>query len=293
MKSVVKPLSIITTTAFVVGIIVTAIYLYNLSEKLIENSSVLDLTNIQEIKPTLNQAIIVISVVLASGLAALVLQVYSSTGNGRENVVYVEKFKSENNSSSRITENEDGEKFDTSSLSKEVIEKIKQASAEIKEPDKALELALRTVCNQLEASQGAVYVAKEDQQRRFIEMRASYAYMKPDSQTVRYEYGEGLAGQVAKEGIAANISKVPEGYIKVLSGLGQATPKHLLLIPVKEKDKVIGVVEIASFTAFKSQDQELSSQAFALLGKQFIRSSEKIDISEESFQQLEDNSQII
>ena len=283
MKTVVKPLSIITTIAFVVGIIVTAIYLYNLSEKLIENSSVLDLTNIQEVKPALYQATIVISVALASGLAALVLQVFYLAGNEKENIVYVEKFKSDNSSSTQVTENEDGERFDTSSLSKEIIQKIQQVSAEVKEPDKALELALRTVCNQLEASQGAVYVAKEDQKRRFIELRASYAYMKPDSQTVRYEYGEGLAGQVAKEGISANLNKVPEGYIKVLSGLGQSTPKHLLLIPVKEKEKVVGVVEVASFTAFNSQDQELTSQAFALLGKQFIRSSEKIDISERGF----------
>ncbi len=293
MKSVVKTLSVISTIAFVVGIIVTAINLYNLPENLIADSSVLDLSNIQEIKPALNRSILIISIVLATGMAALVLQTVISVSSSKDNVVYVEKYKSDKDTSSQSFENADGEKFDTSSLTQEIIQKIQQSASDTKEPDKAIEFALRTVCNQLEASQGAVYVAKEDNSRRFIELRASYAYMKPDSQTVRFEFGEGLAGQVAKEGMPANISAVPEGYIKILSGLGQATPKHLLLVPVKDKEKVIGVVEIASFTAFTTQQQEITKQAFGLLGKQFARSSEKIGVSEEAFEHFEDNSPIL
>lgn len=281
MKSVVKPLSIITTIIFVVGIIVTAIYLYSLPDQLISNSSVLDLNNIKEIQPALSQGVLIMGLVLASGLAALVLQVMLGANSSKGNVVYVEKFISDNNSSAHGTENnrENGE--GSSSYSNEIIQKIKETTADLKEPDQSLELALRTLCTKLEASQGAVYVAKENGQSRFLEIRASFAYMKPDSQTLRFEFGEGLPGQVAKEGILLNIDAVPEGYIKILSGLGQATPKHLLLVPVKDKNKIVGVVEIASFTPFTTQDQELCSQAFTLLTKQFARSSEKINVSEE------------
>lgn len=290
MRSVVKPLSIITTIVFVAGIIVTAIYLYQLPTKLIENSTVLDLNSIEEIKPALQQSNIIVAIVLALGLAAIVMQVMALTSQ-QDNVVYVEKFKSDNAPSLQNQGNSTEEQLNTSSLSQEILQEIQQAAADTKEPEKSLEYALRAVCKHLEASQGAVYVTKEDKKRRFIELRASFAYMKPDSQTVRYEFGEGLSGQVAKEGAPAYIDAVPDGYIKILSGLGQATPKHLFLLPVKENEKVIGVVEIASFTAFTAQHQEIARQAFSLLGKQFSRSSEKINVSEEAFEEVEDNSQ--
>lgn len=294
MKSVVKPLSIIAAIAYVGGIIITAIYLYRLPYNLMENSNVLDMITIKEIQPDLNQLIGLVGLVLVAGVAALILQVLNSA-NAKDNVVFVEKIKGENTAliNKQDEEKLSEEKLDTSSLSHDTIEKIKQAASESQEPDKALEIALRIVCLQLEASQGAVYISKENAQRRFIELRASFAYMKPDSQTVRYEYGEGLPGQVAKEGTLANINAVPDGYIKIISGLGQATPKHLLLVPVKAENKVVGVVEIASFTPFTKKHQEITQQAFAMLTKHFAKSSEQIDPSAEVFEEFEEKSQNI
>lgn len=276
MKSVVKPLSVITAVLYIGGIIVTAIYLYRLPQYLMESSVVLDMNTIKEIQPVLNQLMLLVALVLVAGLAALILQVVNHTSHEDE-VVFIEKFKGGAADKQHALQQDDlEEQFDTSSLSQDVIEKIKEASAETQEPDKALEKALRIVCLKLEASQGAVYITQEQDRQRFIELRASFAYIKPDSQTVRYEYGEGLAGQVAKEGIPANINAVPEGYIKIVSGLGQATPRHLLIMPVKAGKKVVGVVEIASFTAFTKKHQEITQQAFAMLSKQFTKSSEQI-----------------
>lgn len=289
MKSVVKPLSILTTILYVAGIITTAIFLYKLPGSIAEQSTVLDLESLNEISPVLNQTFLVIGIALSIGLFGLFLNIIQlSNTSPVEN--RTEKFQADADSSSSQSEENTEEQYDTSALSEEILQKIKEAAKDKSGSDKTLETALRLVCNQLEASQGAVYVASKNKQTRFIEMRASYAYMKPDSLTVRYEFGEGLAGQVAKEGRLAVLDAVPDGYIKILSGLGQATPRHSLLIPVKSKDEVIGVVEIASFTGYSKKHQEICTQAFAMLAEHFIASSKLVNtLSEPLEEELEDN----
>lgn len=291
MKSVVKPLSIASTLLFLAGIIFALIHLYRLPDSLMRSSDVLDLENIVEISPLLNQSMLIISLVLAVGLLSIILQVMNSSRSLKENIVYVEKFRQEDTSQKNEQTDSEEEQYDTSSLTDEILAKIKSASSSQEGPDKILERALRAVCIQLEASQGAVYIAKEVEQNRFIEMRACFAYMKSDSQIIRFEYGEGLPGQVVKEGNMVIIDAVPDGYIQILSGLGKASPKHLMLIPVKSNEKVLGVVEIASFTPFTTQHQEITRQAFSMLAKHFTKSSELIPASVEVEAMEEDNSQ--
>lgn len=276
MKSVVKPLSVISTILFVAGIIVTAFYLYRLPDRLMEHSSVLDLVSIQEIKPALSSLMWAVSIALLTGLIAIFSHIMQASHSSRENIVYVEKFSS-GKTDTQESETEEEEQYETSSLDGEILQKIKEAAASKEQPDKVLETALRVVCKQLEASQGAVYAAASGQGRHFVELRASFAYMKAESEHVRFELGEGLPGQVAKEGLPVNLKAVPDGYIKILSGLGQASPSHLLLVPVSVKEKVVGVVEIASFTAFSRKQEEITRQAFSILAKQFEAAGSLID----------------
>lgn len=279
MKSVVKPLSVITTILYVAGMIAAAFYLYKLPDSLVEQSAVLDLVSVQEVAPAINELRWIISIALLTGLVSLMSQVMVASGSNRENVVYVERFLSEKTDTEAEQQEVDGEQVDTSSLSQEILNKIKETAAAKEAPQVILEKALRVVCTQLEASQGAVYVTAQQGQTRFLELCASFAYMKPDSQLVRFEFGEGLPGQVAKEGQAANLNKVPDGYIQILSGLGKASPKNLLLVPIMAENKVAGVVEIASFTSFSQKQLEVCRQSFSLLTKHFKAASEKVDTS--------------
>jgi predicted transcriptional regulator len=275
MKSVAKPLSVVSTILYVAGIILTAFYLYRLPDKLIEHSSILDLVSIQEITPALSSLIWVVSLALLIGLVAIFSQVMQANQSKRDNIVYVEKFQS-NSAASDEEAAEGEEQYETSSLDQDILQKIKEAAASKDTPERIMETALRAVCKQLEASQGAVYVMAQRGKPRFIELRASFAYVKPESQHVRFELGEGLPGQVAKEGLLINLKSVPDGYIKILSGLGKASPTNLLLIPIITKEKIAGVVEIASFTAFSKKQEEICRQAFAMLAKQFEASSSQI-----------------
>ena len=66
----------------------------------------------------------------------------------------------------------------------------------------------------------------------------------------RFEAGEGLAGQAAVERTPILITDVPAGYLKVGSGLGEAPPVSVVVLPILFEDQVLGVLELASLTRF-------------------------------------------
>ncbi len=105
---------------------------------------------------------------------------------------------------------------------------------------------IQEIAKKLEAAQAAVYIKKQEN----LEFIAGYAFHKPDNEGLTYALGEGLAGQVAKAKQTVNINNIPDGYIQVISGLGQSSPTSLLIVPLIHDNKIIGVVEIASFKKF-------------------------------------------
>ena len=280
MKSIAKPLAIGTTVLYVFGVFITAWYLITMPDKMMKASEIIDATAIAHIRPLHNVVLLITSSTLIFGLIALIAQIASSK-NKEANVVYVEKT---NTTKKAKLDEQDEATYDVSAISEELLGAIRQAAAGDEHPDRKLEKALRATCNQLGASQGAVYVSVLQQGLRTLELRAGYALMKPDSQVVRYEYGEGLPGQVAKEGHMVNLDKVPDGYIKVLSGLGSSSPKHLLLVPVRINEEVAAVVEVASFTALLKPHEELVKQSFEIMAKIIEESSR---LTPESFSEEE------
>ena len=113
---------------------------------------------------------------------------------------------------------------------------------------------LHAICIPLEAGQGAIYMAVEEEGKRKMELKGGFALSLGESIIIRYEFGEGLIGQCAANGNTLYIDDVPDGYIRIVSGLGSASPKYLLIVPIKKQDRVLGIMEIASFTNV-SEDQ--------------------------------------
>jgi putative methionine-R-sulfoxide reductase with GAF domain len=128
------------------------------------------------------------------------------------------------------------------------------------------EKILTGICREIEASQGAYYEATREDDKTILEFRAGYAFYLPESKPIRYELGEGLIGQAAKEGKLVNIAAVPEGYLTVLSGLGKAEPSQLVLVPVKTEGQLSGMMEIASFQTITPADEAFLQSAASLVG---------------------------
>jgi signal transduction histidine kinase/CheY-like chemotaxis protein/HAMP domain-containing protein len=121
----------------------------------------------------------------------------------------------------------------------------------------------------VEAHSGAFYCAErpEDASESDTELRllASYAYSERHAVSNRFSIGEGLVGQAALERTPIVVTGAPEGYV-VRSGLGQAAPVNVLVLPVLFEDELMGVLEFASLTAFTTTSRQLLDELVETLG---------------------------
>lgn len=138
------------------------------------------------------------------------------------------------------------------------------------------EQLLIAISRQLEILVGVVYKMNQE---KIFEAVATYAYYA-EKEPSKFKVGEGLLGQVVKDNKAMFLSEIPEGYIHIISGLGEEKPNYLAFIPISKEKKVIGIIEIASFKPFgESFEQRISeiSENFGNLAPNF----EKTIINEE------------
>lgn len=271
MKVSVKRTGTIFTILFVVGILVTAWMLYQLPENLVYRATVIDLKELEVIQPILNELNIVVASVFMLGLLAIITFLLNHRTADIQNETLPEQQKESREQTEKVENEEEVEEiFQGADL-----DQINLMLAEKEDNKQKLNNVLNKICNHIEAVQGALYVVTKEKNIKYIELMAAYAYHKPESEEIRYEFGEGLAGQVAKEGKLVNINEVPEGYIKVISGLGDTTPNNLLIVPLKKGNTVIGVVEIASFKAFRKGDIAYLEQVFSLAAERtMVKSAE-------------------
>jgi signal transduction histidine kinase/CheY-like chemotaxis protein len=119
------------------------------------------------------------------------------------------------------------------------------------------DLILRELTPLVNAQYGAFFVTREggaDQSRRpngkvpDLELIAGYGLQ--GSTDMRGVMAQGLVRQAASEQRRILVDEVPPDYIKVSSGLGEATPASIVIIPILFEDKQIGIIELASFHRF-------------------------------------------
>jgi len=129
-----------------------------------------------------------------------------------------------------------------------------------------LQTGLQVICKQLEAGQGALYLTHQDGVRK-LELTSGYALGISETASVSFDFGEGLIGQCAANGRTLYVDDVPEGYIKIISGLGSASPRYLLITPLKKDENVVGVMEIASFSGISENQRKFVEESAQLLAE--------------------------
>ncbi|HCW06213.1 MAG TPA: histidine kinase, partial [Cytophagales bacterium] len=96
----------------------------------------------------------------------------------------------------------------------------------------------------LKANQGALYIIDDtnDNEEQTMSMASCYAWNKKKFINQKVHLGEGLTGQAWQEGDVIYITDVPQNYIRITSGLGDANPNAVLIVPLKVNDQIYGVV---------------------------------------------------
>ncbi len=92
---------------------------------------------------------------------------------------------------------------------------------------------------------------KQGDSETYFELTASYAYGKKKYLEQRINLGQGLIGQIYYEKEIIYLTDVPKDYIKITSGLGEALPRCVCIVPLISEGKIHGVIEIASFNTLK------------------------------------------
>jgi len=122
---------------------------------------------------------------------------------------------------------------------------------------------LANIAQEVEIVQGLLYQKNSEGIFSYTSGYAFYSETTPPT----YTEGETLSGQVAKNKQVLNVDKIPDNYITILSGLGKASPNHLLIFPIIDKsEETVGIVELAAFKPFNKQNEELFSRLGRKLG---------------------------
>lgn len=142
-----------------------------------------------------------------------------------------------------------------------------KAATQSRDVTDRIQQSLNAICKQLDAGQGAFYRVLNDGSRTYTELTSGFALTLNEKQKIQYDLGEGLIGQVAATGQAIYLDEIPEGYIKIISGLGSASPRYVLIAPVKKGEAVTGVIELASFIPYTADHRKFVEQAAQLVAE--------------------------
>ncbi|MES2701410.1 MAG: HAMP domain-containing protein [Bacteroidota bacterium] len=118
------------------------------------------------------------------------------------------------------------------------------------------------------AQHGMFYILEQDDDftRSSLKLFAAYAHQDELNMKKELALGEGLVGQVAVEKERILLNNVPDNYVKISSGLGEATPSNLIILPVLFETEIKAVIELATFEAFSETHLDFLGQLTESIG---------------------------
>jgi signal transduction histidine kinase/HAMP domain-containing protein/ActR/RegA family two-component response regulator len=133
-------------------------------------------------------------------------------------------------------------------------------------------MILSELASVVEAQQGAFYLVKQGavsgtaESEVKIKQLAGYAHRTPTDGSTEIRPGEDLIGQAVLEKRRILLADIPAKYLKISSGLVEAPPANIIILPVFFESQVKAVIELASFQRFNSSQQAFLDQVTESIG---------------------------
>jgi putative methionine-R-sulfoxide reductase with GAF domain len=149
------------------------------------------------------------------------------------------------------------------------------------------EVVIQELAKYLHAQQGGIYTIDDNIDSKKLILRSWYAYERKKYREKTVDIGEGVLGEAFREKQTVYMKKLPENYLRITSGLGEADAGCLLVVPLKVNDEVEGMIEIASFKVFEPYQIEFVEKVCESVASTLI----SVKINEKTKQLLE-NAQV-
>jgi len=127
-------------------------------------------------------------------------------------------------------------------------------------------LILSELAPVVSAQQGVFYIMNGAETESELVLLASYASRNGEESKQRFKLGEGLIGQAALEKRRILLTDVPLDYAKISSGLGEARPINIVVLPILFEGEVKAVMELSSLERFNSTHQAFLDQLTESIG---------------------------
>src|SRR4030095_14413282 len=128
-------------------------------------------------------------------------------------------------------------------------------------------LVLSELAPLINAQHAVFYVSDRDEDGAMVlNSAASYAFNNSKHRANSFKLREGLIGQCAYEKSRILLSNVPKDYVQISSGLGEASPAHIIVLPALFEGEVKAVIELATFGEFNETQQAFLDQLMESIG---------------------------
>ncbi len=116
------------------------------------------------------------------------------------------------------------------------------------------------------AQHGTFFQAESNGGETRLRLIAGYGLRADIEAPSQFRLGQSLIGQVARTRKPIVVNDLPADYVKISSGLGEAAPVNLMILPIVFEDQVLGVIEAGSFTRFTQVHQDFMEQLMETIG---------------------------
>ena len=152
---------------------------------------------------------------------------------------------------------------------------------------------IKSLVNYLKANQGGIFLMNDSEgEEKHLELMGAYAFERRKYIEKKIEIGQGIIGQCVLEADTIYLEEIPADYIRITSGLGDAPPRSILIVPLKLNNEVLGVVELASFHPFSKHEIEFvekvgeSIASFIFSYNITVRTKRLLEESQEQAEQM-------